>query len=117
MGLILMEKIFAFILLLSLGSCHHNSISPSELPSCIDGKISEIESEELDDRKVFTFLYKDARVYYVSARCCDFPSELYDLNCNVICYPDGGFTGSGDGKCRDLPDQKKWTLVWERKEQ
>ncbi len=26
---------------------------------------------------------------------------LYDSECNLICAPDGGFTGNGDGRCPD----------------
>jgi hypothetical protein len=49
-------------------------------------------------RAVFRAAYQGKIVYYVSPACCDIPSELYDENGALICYPDGGFAG-GDGRC------------------
>lgn len=42
--------------------------------------------------------YNNKVAYYIPPRCCDIPSELYDENGKLICYPSGGFAG-GDGKC------------------
>lgn len=42
--------------------------------------------------------YNNEVAYYIPPRCCDIPSELYDANGKLICYPNGGFVG-GDGKC------------------
>jgi hypothetical protein len=44
--------------------------------------------------------------YYIPPRCCDMPSELYDENGKLICYPNGGFAG-GDGKCPTFVIGKK----------
>lgn len=59
------------------------------------------------------YTYKLAPVYYLSARCCDIRSKLYDSTGKVMCEPDGGITGKGDGKCDDFlavrTDEK---LVW-----
>jgi len=41
-------------------------------------------------------------VYYVGPRCCDIPSTLYNAEGTVLCSPDGGFSGSGDGRCPDF---------------
>ncbi|MBI2380073.1 MAG: hypothetical protein HYV16_04885 [Gammaproteobacteria bacterium] len=37
--------------------------------------------------------------YYRPAPCCDFYSELYDGEGRLVCHPDGGITGRGDGSC------------------
>ncbi len=43
-----------------------------------------------------------------------FLSTLYNENCNVICSPDGGLTGSGDGQCSDFFDTRTdEKLIWE----
>lgn len=45
-------------------------------------------------------------------------SELYDKNCNLICHPDGGFSGGGYGKCPDFSNgilMKK--IVWGRRQE
>jgi len=49
-------------------------------------------------RSILRARYEGRTVYYVSPACCDIPSELYDENGSLLCYPDGGFAG-GDGKC------------------
>ena len=41
----------------------------------------------------------DTIYYYVTSDCCDQFNYLYDPQCNEICAPDGGFSGSGDGNC------------------
>ena len=64
--------------------------------------------------KIYSYLYKGKKVYYVTAPCCDFFSDLLDADCNLIGHPDGGITGRGDGKMPDFhksrTDEK---LVWE----
>ena len=50
--------------------------------------------------------YNSKVAYYISARCCDIPSELYDENGTLICYPSGGFAG-GEGKCPTFELGKK----------
>lgn len=42
--------------------------------------------------------YNGKVAYYISPRCCDIPSELYDESGTLICFPGGGLAG-GDGKC------------------
>jgi hypothetical protein len=38
---------------------------------------------------------------------------LYDAGGDMICAPDGGLTGKGDGKCPDfLSIRKNEALVW-----
>lgn len=52
-------------------------------------------------------------MYYVPPQCCDQFSTLYDANGNVICAPDGGFFGTGDGRCPDFfTDRTNEKLVW-----
>ncbi len=59
-------------------------------------------------------VYKNKIVYYLPPRCCDIPSVLYNENGEVICAPDGGFTGDGDGKCQDFFEEKKdCEIIWE----
>ena len=86
------------------------------ISSCINQKIQAIKSEPVTTpaTKIFSYQYRGQTVYYIPAQCCDFPSELYDENCNLICYPDGGFSGNGDGLCNDFYDKAtNKTLIWE----
>jgi hypothetical protein len=59
--------------------------------------------------------YKGQTVYYRPPRCCDISSSLYDENGNIICSPDGGFTGRGDGKCPDFfyeYEKRECEVIW-----
>lgn len=58
-------------------------------------------------------MYKNQIVYYLPSRCCDISSVLYNENGEVICAPDGGFTGRGDGKCPDFFEERKnCEIIW-----
>ena len=66
--------------------------------------------------KVYRYTYKGQKVYYVTGRCCDVPAKVYNMYGNVICEPDGGITGKGEGRCTDFCEQRKdETLIWEDK--
>lgn len=47
--------------------------------------------------------------------CCDKFNVVFDSACNILGYPDGGFTGKGDGRMNDFKkeaiDEK---LVWKK---
>jgi len=87
-----------------------------ETTDCLNDKIEEILADGVwnPPAKIYSYKYKEHTVYYVPARCCDFPSILYDENCNIICNPDGGFSGGGDGRCNDFFDLRSdEKLIWE----
>lgn len=57
--------------------------------------------------------YSNQIVYYLPPRCCDVPSIVYNDEGDVICSPDGGLTGNGDGKCTDFFNARKdCVVVW-----
>jgi len=51
---------------------------------------------------IWRYQYQGREVYYVPPACCDVPSELLDADGTLICSPEGGLTGAGDGKCPDF---------------
>jgi len=51
--------------------------------------------------------YKGKKVYYTISPCCDQLNPIYDEDGKYICSPDGGFNGTGDGKCPDIPAECK----------
>lgn len=66
--------------------------------------------------EVVEYEYKGRRVYLFQADCCDFLNIAYDEQCNRICAPSGGFTGGGDGKCRDFDSvARKVRVIWKKK--
>ena len=56
--------------------------------------------------------YESGVFYYVPSRCCDIWSDLYDAEGALVCHPDGGITGGGDGQCPDLGDPIREEIVW-----
>ena len=64
-------------------------------------------------RAVFQVRYGDGVAYWVQAGCCDQLDPLVDANGVLVCYPSGGFTGRGDGKCPGaLPPVAERREVW-----
>jgi len=102
------------MVLFTLQACEKSEadfIQPSEkagivagTPDCIIGIINKIKREPVRNppARVYKYWYNRQMVYYVTSYCCDIPSDLYDVNCNLICHPEGGITGSGDGRCADF---------------
>lgn len=91
---------------------------PAGTPPCVLNLIKTFSEEAAQNppRKIIRYDYKGQKVYYVPAVCCDFFSDVYDSNCNLIGHPDGGFTGKGDGKIPDFETAAtNETLVWEDK--
>lgn len=85
------------------------------IPECIQEMIIEISSQEVANPPIhiYNYTYNEQPVYYVTSKCCDNPSNLYDQNCNRICSPDGGITGKGDMKCLDFFEKRTdEKLVW-----
>lgn len=88
----------------------------NESESCIENYINAIKEEPVRDppASVWQYTYNGQTVYYIPPYCCDMFSELLDVNCNILCHPDGGFTGDGDGGCPDFftnrTDEK---LLWQ----
>ena len=57
--------------------------------------------------------YNDEVVYYLPARCCGVYGFLYNSDGKIICSPDGGFIGSGDGRCVDFfSDRTDCEVIW-----
>lgn len=84
-------------------------------PTCVQTLIEKFSKEKVENppRSIYSYTYKGKTVYYVTAPCCDFFTDLYDENCTLIGHPDGGFTGKGDMKMLDFTTEKKdEKLVW-----
>jgi hypothetical protein len=139
---------FFAILMLSLTACAQKTAEPnnsanntSNIPAKLDTtlpwlqiKIWDYQSKPVSNppRSVIKTIFEGKPVYYVPAVCCDIPSELYAEDGALLCYPSGGFTGAGDGKCsrfkleyegvslnknKDNKDNKdnKNSIVWQDK--
>ncbi len=95
-------------------SCNKLDLDKS-VPNCIERKIKKIKKDELRNppAKVWEWKVDGNTYYYFNSDCCDQYNYLYDDNCNEVCAPDGGFMGTGDGKCPDFSGQTEKILIWE----
>jgi hypothetical protein len=85
------------------------------LPLCVKNQIDSLLAQPQwnPPAEVWKYNYNGQTVYFVPQHCCDLPSLLIDENCNIICHPDGGISGGGDGKCVDFMEKKKdGVLIW-----
>jgi hypothetical protein len=94
--------------------------SPSEPSSerllWLQAMIAEILSQPPTNppSAIYRYRYHGQVVYYRTGYCCDVPSSLYDEAGNLLCHPDGGFTGDGDGRCPDFhAEATTRELVWQ----
>lgn len=81
----------------------------------LDALIARLGSEPVSNppQRILRYRYHDATVFYQPPVCCDRPSVLYDEKGAVLCSPDGGIAGRGDGRCADFQAQKSdETLIW-----
>jgi hypothetical protein len=84
-------------------------------PAWLQALTYELERQPVADPPAFIarYHYRGQLVFYLPARCCDIPSNLYDAAGAIICHPDGGFSGSGDGRCSDFFAQRtNEEIVW-----
>lgn len=66
-----------------------------------------------DAHEIWRYRFNGETVYYVPPRPYDFPSALYNSEGEIICSPDGGLTGGGDGKCPTFFEKRRGgTLIW-----
>jgi hypothetical protein len=64
--------------------------------------------------RVTRYQFEGGTVYYESAPCCDQQSTLYDAKGKILCHPEGGITGRGDGKCSNFNKRRSnEQLVWQ----
>lgn len=115
-----MKFIFSKIILLVAviiltSNCKSSENEDNHLPPCIENKIAEILANEVSNppTEVWKWDVDDKTYYYITSDCCDQFNILYSENCEMICAPDGGFTGEGDGKCPEFKGEIIKMLVWQ----
>lgn len=89
------------------------------LPLWLMQKIDNFIAGSIDrPMTIRQFEYQDAVVYHFASQCCDQFNYLYDTIGNVICAPDGGISGRGDGKCSDFAKTSiAGSIIWEDKKE
>ncbi len=121
-----MRKIIAIVVFISIMmSCATNkkmqtpneTTSANVVPVCLQSIIDSMTVEPNGSpQSVSRYHYKNQTVYYLASPCCDKYNIVYDSACNILGYPDGGFTGKGDGKMTDFANEASGKqIVWEKK--
>ncbi|MDP3353242.1 MAG: hypothetical protein Q8S44_05840 [Flavobacteriaceae bacterium] len=103
-----------FLLIIFNFSCDE-IIDEDGATSCIREKIEQFKRDPLTNppRSVYSYQYKGKTVFYITSDCCDQFNTVYDQNCNIICFPDGGISGSGDGSCPNFfKEATNPILIW-----
>jgi len=109
-----MKNSFLFLALVAtialFSSCNKIDKDMGE-PDCLNSKISEHDAIE-----VWKWESAQETFYLFGMGCCDQFNLLYDEECNLICAPSGGFSGSGDGLCSEslLSTEFEKTLIFEK---
>jgi len=114
---ILLKRTFIFLGILIMSSNCTNSETGSNNLTCIDIKIKEILMNEVTNPPTQVWKWEDNgnTYYYITSDCCDQYNYLYTINCEIVCAPDGGITGNGDGNCPEFSSEIIKTLIWEDK--
>jgi hypothetical protein len=97
-----MRKLLSVVVIITLlASCSNSkkALVQSQVPACLLLKIQQMtdDSSKGEPLYVTMFDFRGKKVYYVAAACCDKYNMVFDKDCNLLGYPDGGFTGKGDG--------------------
>jgi hypothetical protein len=98
-----------------VAGCRAPAPPAGQNPPWLDTLIAEFQSEAVGNppRSIYQYTYHGQTVYYVPAQCCDEFSTLYASDGSVLCAPDGGITGKGDGRCPDfLTTRTDEVLIW-----
>lgn len=103
-----------FLIIFTITSCEKDDLG-IDVPKCIESKIKEIKKESVQNppAQVWEWKVNGKTYYYITSGCCDQYNFLYDEKCNIVCAPDGGISGGGDGKCPESMKQANQILIWE----
>lgn len=95
--------------------CGGNPAGPDRNPEWLTSLIQQFEAQPVANPPAFVarYQYRGAPVYYLPARCCDIWSTVYQADGTILCHPDGGLGGSGDGRCPTfLAERANERIVW-----
>ena len=102
------------ISIFSLNACTKVEVN-EKVPNCIEKKIRKLLNKSVQNPAAKVWKWEDDQntYYYFTSDCCDQYNYLYDDKCELVCAPDGGFSGGGDGNCPNFQGTVVQTLVWE----
>jgi hypothetical protein len=108
------KLIIAVLAVMLVGSCSRPT--PSEQnPAWVRDLIAKYASEPVGNppQSIWRYKFEGQTVYYIPPQCCDQMGILYDATGEILCYPDGGLAGKGDGRCPDFRTMRSnEELIW-----
>lgn len=110
-----MKVIFLIAISVTILLAGCSQATQSANPAWVDKLITQFENDVVGNppQSIWSYEFNGQVVYYIPPQCCDQYSTLYNADGDVICAPDGGFTGIGDGKCPDfLSKRTNEQLIW-----
>ena len=107
-----MKKLLLVLLFLflnnTLGCVSINTATPNNNPTWVNEEIEFAKHSPTHLPITITrYIYHGKTVYYISPAVPDGFSSLFDVNHRLICSPEGGLTGHGDGQCNDFSSHAK----------
>lgn len=114
----MIKSITILLFIAFLGSCAANKKTHEMglLSSCLATKIKNMTADPSQGSplSVTRYTYKGQTVYYLVSPCCDKYNIVYDSACAILGYPDGGFSGRGDGNMPGFKNEAvNGKVVWE----
>lgn len=85
-------------------------------PGWLETRIQNLSTEPRQNppARIMRYRFEGQVVYYETLGGGDQYSNLYDQNGKIICHPEGGITGKGDGNCRYFTKRRtEERLVWQ----
>jgi Tol biopolymer transport system component len=111
-----MMKVSCLVLALILLSVACSSSTELENPPWVWKLIVQFQLQPVGNppQSIWRYEWEGRTVYYIPPQCCDVFSSLYDAEGTLICAPNGGIDGRGDGRCPNfLTERTNERLVWE----
>jgi hypothetical protein len=99
-------------------ACASNPVAPdstNSMPAWLTALVRQSEAQPVANPPAFIarYEYKGQSVYFLPQRCCDIMSVVYNSEDAIICHPDGGLTGRGDGMCADFfVERRNERILW-----
>jgi hypothetical protein len=103
------------VIALCAASCEGESQTSVDVPSWLQAEIARLDAEAAPNVPVVVTRsqYRGETVFYASPSLPDGLGVLFDAEGNVLCHPDGGLDGRGDGKCTDFfAARVNETVLW-----
>lgn len=114
--LLLVTLVAALIACGAVPSHSGGKVPQSPIPIAVAALIHDLETQPVANPPAYvaSYEFRGEVVYYVPPRCCDIFGDLYDGDGQLICHPDGGLAGHGDGRCPEFASQRtNERIIWQ----